>query len=562
MKLTTLVAAAAAAVLSVGLVGCTWASEPKSADDVAAVSLPDDEYAGAFCSGDQRVTTTFRTGSTWDLCWRLDDVGGLTLEKVFFQGVNDKQPIQVLDSVAPVTMTVPYDVGTTEYNDMGFGGWGAASANEMTEAECPTGTIHNLTASDFDYGGNEVLVEDKPTVCQEVVATGLGGRSAWVTDEGPSELLAPEKRTLTTWQGSALVISANTAVGNYEYSSKYTLHDTGQIDVALGATGEVNVALWADQLEGIDEERYGWPIGEGQTDYSPSHFHNGVWKVAFAIDGKDDQTVEELNTAWTGEYGTHSSLYETTRTVLDTETSRMNDSLRSWRVFNPSSLNDDQHPRGYAIVMNESAEYEANPVLQPTVTFTNRNECEIQPLQNSGTGCEGATLLDFTNGETLTDPIAWVNVGFHHVVRDEDQSPMPIHWQGFTLYPHDFSALSPIALRADRNGYIGEKDAAAGATSEVTPESITTLAVTGMTARVTVSATDDEGNDVVPTTGWVTILEGDLEVTRVPFTHGAGGALEVDLGALSSGSHDLTAKYVGSNQVRGSVSDAVTVVIP
>ena len=34
--------------------------------------------------------------------------------------------------------------------------------------------------------------------------------------------------------------------------------------------------------------------------------------------------------------------------------------------------------------------------------------------------------------------MAWVNVGFHHVPRDEDQSPMPIHWQGFSLYPRDW----------------------------------------------------------------------------------------------------------------------------
>ena len=47
------------------------------------------------------------------------------------------------------------------------------------------------------------------------------------------------------------------------------------------------------------------------------------------------------------------------------------------------------------------------------------------------------------DGETLDDPVAWVNVGFHHINRDEDQSPMPIHWQGFTLYPRDFAAQAP-----------------------------------------------------------------------------------------------------------------------
>lgn len=33
------------------------------------------------------------------------------------------------------------------------------------------------------------------------------------------------------------------------------------------------------------------------------------------------------------------------------------------------------------------------------------------------------------------DPVVWVNIGFHHVARDEDQQPMPVHRQGFRLAP-------------------------------------------------------------------------------------------------------------------------------
>jgi primary-amine oxidase len=38
----------------------------------------------------------------------------------------------------------------------------------------------------------------------------------------------------------------------------------------------------------------------------------------------------------------------------------------------------------------------------------------------------------------------WVNVGFHHIPRDEDQTPMPVHWQGFQLAPRDVTAMSPL----------------------------------------------------------------------------------------------------------------------
>ena len=54
----------------------------------------------------------------------------------------------------------------------------------------------------------------------------------------------------------------------------------------------------------------------------------------------------------------------------------------------------------------------------------------------------------------MTNPVMWVRVGFHHVPRDEDQSPMPVHWQGFGLVPRDFTEINRLApdARARVNG--------------------------------------------------------------------------------------------------------------
>lgn len=46
----------------------------------------------------------------------------------------------------------------------------------------------------------------------------------------------------------------------------------------------------------------------------------------------------------------------------------------------------------------------------------------------------------WVNGQPLKHPIAWVDIGFHHIARDEDQEPMPVHWQGFQLV-HAMSRL-------------------------------------------------------------------------------------------------------------------------
>jgi primary-amine oxidase len=34
-------------------------------------------------------------------------------------------------------------------------------------------------------------------------------------------------------------------------------------------------------------------------------------------------------------------------------------------------------------------------------------------------------------------------VGYHHVARDEDADPMPVHWQGFRIVPRDVTAENP-----------------------------------------------------------------------------------------------------------------------
>ncbi|AZS43714.1 hypothetical protein BWL13_01280 [Microbacterium oleivorans] len=45
----------------------------------------------------------------------------------------------------------------------------------------------------------------------------------------------------------------------------------------------------------------------------------------------------------------------------------------------------------------------------------------------------------FANAQALEDPVLWVQVGFHHIPRDEDQPVMNEHWQGFALQPRSLT---------------------------------------------------------------------------------------------------------------------------
>ncbi|WP_281285854.1 hypothetical protein [Nocardioides humi] len=126
-----------------------------------------------------------------------------------------------------------------------------------------------------------------------------------------------------------------------------------------------------------------------------------------------------------------------------------------WRVVNPASLNGDGHARSYEIV-NEGSRDPYRTLTRPEISFTNDHPCQEYASGNLNAGCPNQSVSDYVAAETapLTDPVAWVSVGYHHIPRDEDQSPMPVHWQSFSLVPRDLLAQQAVtpAERSCDNG--------------------------------------------------------------------------------------------------------------
>ena len=522
--------------------------------------------AAAYCSGDAHVSKTLVAGTTWDFCWRIDKTSGLMLEKIFFQGVNDPEPIQAFDSIAPVLMNVPYDSGTAEYEDMAAIGWDASTTDEMGRDECPDpdAVIFTVDATTTDASGDLVAIDDKPVVCVNEIETGLAGRSSFTTtttdQNGESQGGYFDYDNRVTLQGTALVLFSHVTIGNYEYESRYTLHDNGTIDVGLGATGEISVHQWVDQMDGLDPTAYGWPVGTDASDFTPSHYHSGVWRVDFGIDGNTDQVVEEFNSEPTGERGPVSPLIQTTFEKIETESFRNTAPARGWWVYSPSSLNADGHARGYEIIFGKTEAYPSNPSLRNDLAFTQKKDCELRPQDNAALGCEGTTLIDFVNDEEITDPVAFVNVGFHHIARDEDQSPMPVHWQGFTLYPRDFSAQAPWTpeSREYRNGYVATDDfslpgwqtlAPSAVSIELSSESI--ASGESVAATVAIDVADEEEIN-----GIVEIRDGDETIATHDLRKGDAEGFEVMLTDLADGDHSITAYYAGNYKAGDSTSAA------
>jgi len=377
------------------------------------------------CAASSSVEETLPNGTTWHLCWRMQAKSGLVLEQVAISSPRYPVPVQILKSLTLAQLNVPYDSGETEYNDITEFGFGGPYLQTLAGEDCKGGSAR--VGSD---GGAEPA--RRKVLCVSAEASGLAYHLA--NEEQPTKPYAK--------QGHDLVLRALSRVGWYEYVTEYRLHDDGQISARLGATGDLSP-------ENYSNTDKGWPIGKGRKDFATNHFHSAFWRVDFDIAGRGGEQVEQYDTKAAGR-GEATAKLTTSHRVIAREGSFSKVNQRWWRVVSPGAKNTDGHPRSYELVTGAGDVYQAHPETTPDVTFTQYHACERYATGNADPECPGRrTILQYSRDlEALKDPVMWVRVGFHHVPRDEDQSPMPLHWQGFDLLPRDFTEINRLAPAA------------------------------------------------------------------------------------------------------------------
>lgn len=443
--------------------------------------------------GDALINKTLKNGASWRMCARVHPIKGLVLEKVEFRPASgDHEYVgykRVLDQIYLALLNVPYDNGNAYYNDVPAYGFGNEYLLEQTPKVC-LGETRNVRQS---YVYRQQLIErDMPGICLDEVPTGL------TTHAQPEALTNDTSKNYVT-HGTGFEVSTLSKISWYEYQQKLTFDDHGGIDVALGATGDLAPGAPGSPFFDTNPQT-GWPIGPpiaGQDYFSASHSHNAVYRVDFGIDQAARQEVEQWD--YSSEQQIQGPVVNGTRTTkvkafnsipgrdpgdapaehhypgADQFEFQYHNELTWWRVLNPDSINRDGHARSYEIV-NQNINDRFLGVTSPSVSFTNNHACQEYATANLNAECPNQGVLNYVAHETepLTDPVAWVNVGFHHIVRDEDQSPMPVHWQRFQLVPRDFFAQSPnvtmqrICVNGPPEGQMGSGDSCI-ATNRVRP---------------------------------------------------------------------------------------------
>lgn len=410
--------------------GVTTGAGPATAQPKAAPA------AAADCSTAYQIQQKLASGTTWRMCWRFESKAGVVLEDISYQPPGEAKPIKILNSAKLAQIHVPYDDGLSEYNDLTRYNFGDGLMN-MAAGECPGGTIKTVKVPNTSYYPGQPNIKG---LCTTTRSRGHAYR-LMNYEQGNKVYQA---------QGKDLLVYSVNKVDWYEYITEWRFSDDGTVSMNVGATGSLSPYDY-DAGDGRS-----WPIGKGAAGKADSHSHNVFWKLDFALDGASKAKVEQYDSTVSPPTGGDGPTTKTTRTTVTKELAADLKNMRWWRVVSSVGKNKDGHPRSYEIVPGPTTKYAGRPFTKRDLYFTEYKACEKYASENQP-GCgagTGASVDKFVNGQALTRPSVWMNVGFHHIARDEDQQPMPVHWQGFSIAPRDVTAMNPLtpAALAGQNG--------------------------------------------------------------------------------------------------------------
>lgn len=387
-----------AALAAVVAMLCTLTFTPSASAAAAPVQPVAD------CTGPYKIDKTFRNGARWQLCWDLGNPHGLRVLNARFTP-KGHGAVAVLRDLSLAQVHVPYDNGG-EFSDLPL----SDDAVPLKPADCP---------------GGELRVHNRKAV---VCATTLPRGYAYKKYDSDPDAAKDRQR-----QGQEIGIFSVFEIGWYNYVLDFRFSDDGDITPRLGATGSLAPQDEADPADA----KYGWPVGPGDTKHATNHSHNAFWRVDFDLQGRAGDQVEQFD--FEGD-GTAKRVIKRSRPAK--ETSAKLSPLRFWRVVDPGVKNTDRHPISWQIGDVASTQYRGiHKFSRADVYVTQYDKCERLAFENDGACAKSVDT--YLNGQTLTDPVVWVGVDFHHVPRDEDQDPMPTHWQGFTITPRDVTAQNP-----------------------------------------------------------------------------------------------------------------------
>jgi len=323
---------------------------------------------------------------------------------------------------------------------------GGGLANTMTPGiDCPDNAV-------FFNGiviGDDGRPKDKPRVA--CLFERFAGDVNWRHgDDG-----RPKRELVSRW--TALL-------GNYDYVVDWIFESDGQMRVAIGATGivEVKMAKAKDAGDashaGPREDAHGRFVDQHLVAVNHDHFFS--FRLDLDVDGMRNSFVRDLIKEERLAAGhPRGSIWATQQKLARTEQDgqvhgdMMEPAL--WRVTSEGRKNAVGYPTSYQLMPGMSA----GPVTRDDYTlkragFTS-NALWVTPYRADERYAAGDYPTRSLAGKGLpewtaanrpienADLVLWYTIGMHHVPRAEDWPVMPVLWHDFKLRPFDFFNRNP-----------------------------------------------------------------------------------------------------------------------
>lgn len=303
---------------------------------------------------------------------------------------------KILKEASLAQIEVRYDDGLATLYPLSNPGLGEAQLQTLTAEDCPDGVLLNA--------------DNRAVLCKEVA--GRGYLNKYYTQQR---------------QGDELTLFSASQIGQQTYIVQWRFFDDGTIQPQIGEGGRL---LRQATSEGGYITNYWWRLnfdlgGNGANDFVDE----------FEVNPASSNTQRISSTA-----------------VITSEVGRTTDldKKRSWRVRDGSLRNTDGHAISYHLDPNQAGYRDSGSATKPwndhDLYVTVAQPCETLAINNPTANNCADNVTGFVNGENTTgaDIVLWYRLTSHRQPRAEDVPLLEVQWQGFQLFPRDWTALSPF----------------------------------------------------------------------------------------------------------------------
>jgi primary-amine oxidase len=379
----------------------------------------------------------------WSLRIGFNYREGMTLHSVSYR--DGERVRSVAHRLSFAEMVVPYrDPSADHYRRTAFdiGEWGLGFMTQSLELGCDClGEIRYLDAVLHDSTGEPYPITNAICIHEEDNAV------LWKHVDHDTGAEVRRMRRLT--------LSFHVTVANYEYLVYWRLHQDGNIECEVRATGIMVTTPLAP----------GQPNPNGtlvdERTYAPFHQHFLVARLDLDVDGPDNTVfMTESFAEPIGPDNPHGLSVVVRNVPLRTEQEGMQDvdfaTQRAWKVMNTNVVNGlGTHP-SYKLVPSGALPPMFDPaspvmkranVIGHTLWVTPNDPGERWPageFVNQSVADTG--LGEWTKANRSidnTDVVLWYVFGLHHITRPEDWPVMPVDVVSFWLKPFGFFDRNP-----------------------------------------------------------------------------------------------------------------------